>query len=52
MISLTCDILKNELIYKTDSQRMNLRLPGGIVSGEDWIGSLGLTYTHGYIKNA
>ena len=30
---------------------MNLRLPGGIVSGEDWIGSLGLTYTHGYIKN-
>ena len=30
---------------------MNLGLLGGIVSGEDWIGSLGLTYTHGYSKN-
>ena len=48
---LLVTFLKNELIYKTDSQRMNLGLLGGIVSGEDWIGSLGLTYTHGYSKN-
>ena len=34
MILLLCDIEENELIYKTDSQRMNLRLPGGKCQGE------------------
>ena len=52
MISLTCDICKNELLYKTDLHRMNLQLPVGIVSGGGYLASLVLTYTHGYIKNA
>ena len=52
MISLTCDICRNELLYKTDLHRMNLQLPVGIVSGGGYLASLVLTYTHGYIKNA
>ena len=37
MILLICDILKNELIYKTDRKRMTLQLPvrGMVAGGRD-----------------
>ena len=43
----------NELIYKVEAdsqtQRMNLWLPGGKGRREGYLGSLGLTCTHCYI---